>query len=181
MNLASAHLVATSADDALADFTHAIEVAPGEALAYLGRGRVELFSGKSEQSIDDFLTAHRLQPTSAYAVLWLHIARLHRGESDEKEFKENSEKVQRNRWPGLLIGAYDGRMTTAEFRTAAMEGATGQSARVCEVDFYLGELEAHRAPKEDPRKLLTDAMKECPRYDINYFAAKAEIDAMASR
>jgi lipoprotein NlpI len=128
------------------------------------------------QRIDDFQTAHRLQPTSVYAVLWLHIARLHQGEDDEKEFKENSEKVQQNGWPGFLIGLYDGTRTAAEFRTAAIEGATGQSARLCEIDFYLGEFEAHHDSKEEARKLLTNAMNECPRYEINHFAVKAEID-----
>jgi lipoprotein NlpI len=181
MNLASAHLVATTVDDALADFTHAIELAPGEALAYLGRGRVELFSGRRVQSIDDFLIARRLQPTSVYAVLWLHIARLHQGEDDGKEFKENSERLERNAWPGLLIGLYEGTRAAAEFRTDAMEGAAGQSARICEIDFYLGEFEAYHASKDEARKLLTNAMNECPRHDINHFAAKAEIDLMESK
>lgn len=181
MNLASARLVDGPVDDALADFTHAIEIAPGNALAYLGRGRIALFSGKSAQGTEDFLTAHRLQPTSVYAVLWLHIARLHQGQNDEKEFKENSEKVQRNTWPGLLIGLYDGTTTPAQFRTAAMEGAVTQGQRTCEIDFYLGELEASRQSKDEARNLLTNATNECPRHDINYFAARAEIDWIGGR
>ena len=123
------------------------------------------------------MTAHRLQPTSVYAVLWLHIARVHQGEDDRKEFKENSERLQRDAWPGPLLDLYDGTKTSAQFRMAALEGDANRRERICEVESYLGQFEAYHQPGE-ARKLLSNAVNECPHYDINYFAAKAELESV---
>jgi hypothetical protein len=59
-----------------------------------------------------------------------------------------------------------------------MAGAVNNSQRTCEIDFYLGEFEAYRGPKDEARKLLMDAINECPRHDIDSLAAKVEIDLM---
>ena len=179
MNRANAYLIANRLSDAEKDFSRIIEMDPGNAGAYLGRGRAVLFSDSRSQSIDDLLTAHRLLPTSAYTVLWLHIARTHRGEDDAKEFAENSEKVRRDIWPGALLDLYDGVSAQEQARKTATAGSMQErNERLCDVDFYLGEYAAHHWPRPEARKLLLTAASECKPHQLGYVAAKLELSLL---
>ncbi len=179
MNRANAYLIANRLSDAERDFSRIIEMDPGNAGAYLGRGRAVLFSDSKSQNIDDFLTAHRLLPTSAYTVLWLHIARTHRGEDDTREFAENSEKVKKDVWPGALLDLYDGVSAQEQVRkTANVGSAQERNERLCDVDFYLGEYAAHHRPRPEARKLLLTAATECRPHELGYVAAKLELSLL---
>src|SRR6185312_13410079 len=161
MNRATAHLVAYQPRNAFDDFSRAIAIESRNADAYLGRGRAALFAGLPG-SIDDFATAHWLQPTSVYAVLWLHIARVHRGEDDAPEFRDNSKFINRDKWPGILLNLYDGSASEDQVRKFALDGASeGQSKRECEVDFYIGEYATHNRSKDVAHKWLLNATNEC--------------------
>jgi lipoprotein NlpI len=179
MNRAHAYLVANRPRDAVSDFSSVIEAEPGNAAAYLGRGRAALFSDSKSQSIDDFLTAHRLLPTNVYTVLWLHIARTHLGENDTKEFKENSENIRRDIWPGVLLDIYDGVASPEKIRKTVTEGSTQQrNERLCEVDFFFGEYAAHHRPSPEARELLLAAVNECQPHEPSYAAAKFELSLL---
>lgn len=179
MNRANAYLIANRLSDAEKDFSHVIQIDPGNAGAYLGRGRAVLFSDSKSQSIEDFRTAHRLLPTSAYTVLWLHIARTHRGEDDAKDFAENSEKVRRDIWPGALLDLYDGVSAQEQVRKTANAGSVQErNERLCDVDFYLGEYAAHHRPRPEARKLLLTAANECKPHELGYAAAKIELSLL---
>ena len=178
MNRATAHLVADQPDEAFNDFSRAIEIDPGNAAAYLGRGRAALFADRSG-TVDDFATARRLQPTSVYATLWLHIARVHRGEDDRGEFRDNSKLISRDTWPGILLSLYDGSASEDQVRKSAIEG-TGEAKRKreCEVDFYIGEYATHNRPKAEARKWLLNAMSECRPPETAAIAAKVELSIL---
>lgn len=182
INRANAYSAANRSRDALEDFSHVITIDRGNAAAYLGRGRTALLSsGRSDQrTIDDFLTAHRLQPTSAYTVLWLHIARTHRGEDDAEEFKENSEKVKRDAWPGLLLDLFDGNASQEQVWKAAKSGSMQeQNERTCEVSFFMGEKAVQYKSKAEARNLLTKAANECPSAEAGFYvAAKIELNLL---
>jgi lipoprotein NlpI len=181
-NRANAYLVANRSRDALEDFSYVITIDRGNAAAYLGRGRTALLSdGSSNQrTIDDFLTAHRLQPTSAYTVLWLHIARLHRGEDDAKEFKDNSEKVKRDTWPGRLLDLFNGNASQEQVWKAAKSGSMReQNERTCEVNFFIGEKAVQNKSKAEARSSLMTAVNECPSDEAGYYvAAKIELNLL---
>jgi lipoprotein NlpI len=179
MNRAHAYLVADRPRDAVSDFSSVIEAEPGNAAAYLGRGRAALFSVGKSQSIDDFLTANRLLPTSAYTVLWLHIARTHLGENDTEEFKENSKKIRRDAWPGVLLDIYDGDASPEKARKTAAAGSPQErNQRLCEVDFFVGEYAAYHRPSHEARELLQAALSECQPHEPSYVAAKAELSLL---
>jgi len=91
------------------------------------------------------------------------------------------EKIQKNTWPGLLISLYDGTKTPDQFRTAALGEPATEPERVCEIDFYLGEFEEFHSSTDKARKLLADAVHECPQHNLNHFAAKADLDLLATR
>jgi tetratricopeptide (TPR) repeat protein len=176
LNRAHANLLANRLSDATDDFSHVIEIDQGNAAAYLGRGRVALFSGESGGGIEDFLTAHRLLPTSAFTVLWLHIARTHRGEDDEREFIENSERVAQDVWPGILLRLFEGKASPEDVRRVANAGPPrDKSGQTCEVEFYIGEYAAHHRPPHEARELLLNAVNQCQPQTMGFVAAKAEL------
>ena len=162
--------------DALSDLTRAIEIDPGNASAYVARGQAALYSGDSTQSIDDFLTAHRLLPTNPYTVLWLHIARTHRGEDDAKEFRDNSENLPRDAWPGALLGLYDGSVSPEQLRNMSVTNSWGHANHACDLDFYTGEYAAHHRSKVEAHRLLAQAQHECTPDQIGFIAIKGELE-----
>lgn len=178
MNRATVHLVVDRPNDAFNDFSRLIEIDPGNAAAYLGRGRAALFADRAG-AVDDFATARRLQPTSVYATLWLHIARVHRGEDDSGEFRDNSKLISRDTWPGILLSLYDGSASEDQVRKLAIEGAgEAKSRRECEVDFYIGEYAAHNRPKAEARKWLLNAKSECRPPETTAIAVKVELSIL---
>lgn len=176
LNRANTYLLADRIPEATSDFSRVIEIDPGNAAAYLGRGRAALFSTGSGAGIEDFVTAHRLLPTSAYTVLWLHIARTHRDEDDTKEFNENSERARRDVWPGYALNLYDGKASPGDLlQFAGSSSEPDRSRQACEAAFYIGEYAVHHKPTSEARSLLLEAINRCQPQAIAYVAAKFEL------
>ncbi|HEU0176601.1 MAG TPA: tetratricopeptide repeat protein [Blastocatellia bacterium] len=76
-------------DGAMADFNHAIALAPRLAWAYFGRGAILGEQGKFDEAIIDFDRAVELDPEFALAYANRGLARLRRGEDyiAKKDFR----------------------------------------------------------------------------------------------
>lgn len=175
-NRANAFLTMANYADALSDFEKALQIDPGNPATYLGRGRARLFSGNLAGSIEDFATAVRLRPSNPYPVIWLHIARVHRGDADNEELAENAAKVKRDLWPTALLDYYLGRASAEQIRVAAQEGPDPESVkRRCEADYFLGEFDFHNGRIAEARALLEGVKTRCRLHDVVYGAAVAEL------
>lgn len=173
-NRANAYLTIANYPDALSDFQKALQIDPGNAATYLGRGRARLFSGDVAGSIEDFTTAVRLRPSNPYPVIWLHIARGHRGEDDRTELTENAAKVKRDRWPTVLLDYYLGNVSAEQIRAAALTAPKD----VCEADFFLGEASFHHGQTTAARELLERVTLRCRSFDVVFGAAIAELQLL---
>ena len=174
-NRASVNLALEKYPEALSDFDRALTIDPGNAATYLGRGRAHLFSGAIAHSIEDFKTAVRLRPSNPYPVIWLHIARVHKGVSDREEFEENAKNVKREPWPGAMLDMYLGLLDGDQVKAAAQLGANREkSKRDCEASFFLGELAVHNGQIQQARNALREVTSECGPAEMVYSAAVAE-------
>lgn len=174
-NRANVNLAIERYPEALSDFDQALAMDPGNAATYLGRGRAHLFSGTVDDSIGDFKTAVRLRPSNPYPVIWLHIARVHKGESDREEFEENAKAVQREIWPGAMLDRYLGLLDGDQVRVAAQQGTNREKAkRDCEASFFLGELAVHNGQIQQARNALREVTSGCGPAETVYSAAVAE-------
>jgi len=174
-NRANVNLAIEKYPEALSDFDRALTMDPGNAATYLGRGRARLFSGAVDDSIEDFKTAVRLRPSNPYPVIWLHIARVHKGESDREEFEENAKNVKREPWPGAMLDMYLGLLDGDQVKAAAQLGANREkSKRDCEVSFFLGELAVHNGQFQQARNALREVTSGCGPAETVYSAAVAE-------
>lgn len=174
-NRAIVHLAGEKYAEALSDFDRALTVDPGNAAIYLGRGRARLYADALDGSIDDLKTAVRLRPTNPYPVIWLHIARLHKGESDREEFSANAKNVKRDVWPGALLDMYLGLLDMEKVTAAAEQGGTTEKAkRDCETRFFLADLAAHTGQTERARDAFQEVATKCGPAEVVYSAALAE-------
>jgi lipoprotein NlpI len=175
-NRANAFLSLGRFADAVKDFDRAVELAPDNASVRLGRGRARLFGFDQAASIEDFEAAVRIQPANPYAVLWLHIARVHDGHDDSKEFARNAAVVRRDAWPTPILDLYLRIAEPAAIRSlAGPDQSAEEHKRRCEADFFIGEFLGHEGKVAEAKVLLRDVLARCRAHDVVYSGAIAEL------
>jgi lipoprotein NlpI len=155
--------------------------------AYAFRGYMRLVLGQAKDAAADLdkSTELRIWP---YNVLWLHLARLKAGLPDEgpRSLANNAItlEVTRNqdgspglsRWPGALVKFMQGTGTRESVAAAAQEGDPARLAeRVCDVDFYLAELDLARNDPAAAKPQFERAAEKCPFASFERMGATAEL------
>jgi len=165
---------------ALADYAEAIRLDPKSALIYENRARVELYAGSLPQALADLTQASELDPKRGYTALWLDIAgkrsNLPSGLSDAIR------QVDMTKWPAPIIRLYLGQMTQEGVLAAADAGdAVIKRGRVCEVNFYTGELALQRGATDEALRLFRLAVADCPRAYTEWWTASVELKALGAK
>ena len=173
LNRGNAHFANGENDLAVVDYNQAIQLDPKVANYYDRRGYAFVTTGRYDAAIVDFQHSITLSPRFAYAVLWLHIARMRSGTDDKVEFEQNSANLSTTDWPAPVVNFYLGTMTA----DALLAKATTPGHR-CEANFYYAEwLLAH---KRDAlaRPHFQTAAKLC---EVTFYegpAARAELQRL---
>jgi lipoprotein NlpI len=155
--------------------------------AYAYRGYVKLVLGQAKDAAADLEKSAELL-IWPYNVLWLHIARLKAGLPDAgpRSLANNAITldVKRNqdgtpglsRWPGALVKFMQGTGTRESVAAAAQDGDPGRLAeRVCDVDFYLAELDLARNDPASAKPQFERAAEKCPFASFERMGATAEL------
>src|SRR5262245_3331339 len=155
--------------------------------AYAYRGYINLVLGKSKEAVVDLENSADLL-LWPYNVLWLHLARLKAGLPDTgpRSLANNAITldVKRNqdgstglsRWPGAMVKFMMGDVTRDAVAAAAQEGDSQRLAeRVCDVDFYLGELDLARNDAAAAKPQFERAAEKCPFASFERMGATAEL------
>jgi lipoprotein NlpI len=168
--------------DAVRDFDQALQISPGNAALYLGRGRAELFAGAVDDSIVDFKTTIQLRSSNPYPTIWLHIARIHKGDDDQAELAENAKNVPREAWPSAVLDFYLGALDAEGVKAAAKQGnSVNQTTRDCEASYFLGEFALHNNQPERARNLLREVTTSCGPDEVVFSAALAESKLLSKK
>jgi len=86
-----------------------------------------------------------------------------------------------SKWPGPVIRLYLGQLTPAALLTAADDpDAKTKRDRVCQANFYTGELGLQARPSDDVMRLFRLVVADCPRTLTEWFAADAELNAVGA-
>jgi lipoprotein NlpI len=155
--------------------------------AYAYRGYMKLVLGQAKESAADLEKSAELL-IWPYNVLWLHLARLKAGLPDQgpRSLANNAITldVKRNqdgtpgltRWPGALVKFMQGTGTRESVAAAAQEGDPARLAeRVCDVDFYLAELDLARNDAAAAKPQFERAADKCPFASFERMGATAEL------
>jgi len=148
---------------AVTEYNIALQSMPGYAEAYYGRGRARFALGQFTLAAADFTQSMKLDPTDAYAVLWLHLTRRKSAASNTDELSRNLAKFDRVHWPGPLLELYLGQASPQQVRAASLQGdAKAKMDQACEAAFYVGEYELLRSNSGGAKSLFQEAVKICP-------------------
>lgn len=159
--------------EAIADYTQAIALDASSESAYRNRAMAYLATARFDGAANDLTRAVNLAPTDAYAVLWLHIARMKAGARDGSELTANAAKLAPAAWPMPVVKLYLGK-STPEIVLAA---ATGAPQR-CEAAFYVGEWRLAQRQTLPARKLFEQAVAVCPKDYVELWGARTELSRL---
>jgi lipoprotein NlpI len=164
-------------DLALADCNEAIRLDPKFTSAYINRGIASFYAGLLPMALADFNQWSQFDPKNAYAALWLDIVG-RRGNLPSR-LADATKKIDMNKWPAPIIQLYLGKLTAEAVLIAADDpNASTKSGRVCEANFFTGELMLQRGKKDEAAQLFRLAAADCPKHFVQYFAANAELKAL---
>jgi lipoprotein NlpI len=167
-------------DRALADYSEAIRLAPKNATLYEVRGRAELYAGSLPQALADFEQASEIDPKRGYTAVWLDIA--DRRSNHPSRLADTTREVDGTRWPGPIIRLYLGQTTPEAVLAAADDrDPITKRGRVCEANFYTGELALLTGARDDAARLLRLAAADCPRTFAEWWTATAELKALGAK
>jgi tetratricopeptide (TPR) repeat protein len=157
----------------------------GDAYGY--RGYLRLVLGENKDAVADLEKSAELM-LWPYNVLWLHLARLKAGlpDSGPRSLANNAITLDINRnqdgtpglsrWPGALVKFMQGTVTREAVDAAAQEGDPKRLAeRVCDVDFYVAELDLARNDAAAAKPKLERAAEMCPFASFERMGATAEL------
>jgi lipoprotein NlpI len=155
--------------------------------AYAFRGYMRLVLGQSKEAASDLEKSAEIK-VWAYNVLWLHVARLKAGLPDEGSYSlaNNVVKLEAtpnqdgtsglSRWPAALVKFMQGTGTRESVAAAAQEGDPARlNERVCDVYFYLGELDLAHNDSAAAKPQFERASQTCPFASFERMGAAAEL------
>jgi lipoprotein NlpI len=165
-------------DRAIADYNQAISLDPKSGRAYSDRGRLYLFTGRdASKALADLSQANALDPKSAYRAIWLDIAR-QRNKLPSALLQAGSQ-IDMTDWPAPIINLFADRLTPAAVLAAADDpDVKMKNIKICEANFFSGELALLRNAKEEATRLLRLASEVCPHNFVAGTDANAELKAL---
>jgi lipoprotein NlpI len=165
-------------DRAIADFSEAIGLDPRNDAHYARRGRAYLYSGDPAKAFADMNYAAELDPKDAYNALWLDIIG-HRGAIPSRLSAAVS-KIDMATWPGPVIRLFLGQLTPAALLAAADDPDPAKKRdKLCEANFYSGEMALRQQAKDEATRLFRVAgSDDCKKVDPEWRAAHAELRAL---
>lgn len=164
-------------DRALADFNKTIAVNPKYDRAYLNRSLTYLYSGNPDKALADINQANELDPKNAFYALWIDI--VNKRSNLPSRLAQAMTQVDMTKWPAPVIRLYLGQMTPgAVFAAADDPDADVKSRRVCDANFFIGELALQQGTKEEASRLFRSAATDCPKDRTARTGANAELKAL---
>jgi len=175
-NRANAYLSKGEYERASADYGQAIDLDSKDFSYFWGRARSNFYAGQSGKALADLNQASTLKPKSGYVALWTQIMRQRSGLQDNLSQISSPSDTD---WPAPVIRLFQGQIGYDALLAAADDPRPSKKkGRVCEANFYAGELELAKGSKNEAIRLFRLASNNCPRSFDEFGAANAELRAL---
>jgi hypothetical protein len=136
--------------------------APPSAKTLLAQGQVNLAQGKAGSAAADLGQAVRLDPTDAYNVLWLHVARTKENAPDGTELQFNASRANHATWPGPLLDYLTGKIDASAVTARADEAqGVAKAKAACDVQLFLGQEDLAKGRRNEGVAKLQAAARAC--------------------
>ena len=164
---------------AIADYDQAIRLAPKNASWYFHRGLSNLYAGALPTALADLNQASELNPKHPYAALWLDI--VNKRSNLPSRLAEAAKQINTTLWPAPVIRLYLGELTPEGLLAAADNpNPRAKQARLCEANFYTGELALQQGRADEAKRLFALAAADCPKDFDAYASATAELKVLGA-
>ena len=131
-----------------------------------------IYTGSPAKAQADFQQAAEINPKNAYHAIWLEIAE--RRQKLPGRLAQTTKQVDMKAWPAPIVRLFLGEVTPAELGAAA-EQKDAKPWEVCGARFYSAELALLNGQKADALRLYRQAVKDCPRSNIEWAAAQVAL------
>jgi lipoprotein NlpI len=167
-------------DRARADYDEAIRLDPKLPHAFLTLGLAYLYRGRPARALAEVSTASDLDPKDAYGALWVDIVA--QRNNVPSRLPDAISKIDMTAWPAPVVRLFLGQTTAADVLAAADDpDPAKKTARVCDANFFRGELALRSGDKDEARRLFRSASNDCPRNFAQWGAANEELKALGAR
>jgi lipoprotein NlpI len=178
-NRGNAYLDKGEYEKAVADYDTVLRLKPDFVRAYNRRGFANLFAGKFAAAASDLEKGVAQAPSSAYNVVWLHVARVRGAQDDAQEFARNASKLDLKPWPGPVVALFQQQMSPEQVLAAAADSdAKTQVEHYCVADFFMGEKALLDGKTTDAQRMFVQARTICPANFLQAKGAQAELKQM---
>jgi tetratricopeptide (TPR) repeat protein len=161
-------------EEAVAEFRKAVELDPHSIFEHDLLGGALLIQGKTDEAIVEFRKAVELDPKYPYSVLNLYLARTRSGAHNAAaELEANAKNLKQRDWPYPVVELFLGRRTPE-----STLGAPNKPDDRCEAQFYVGEWHLLRGDHPKAIAALKVAVDTCPKSNIEYGFAQAELQRL---
>jgi len=177
VNRGSAYRAKGDFERAVADYGVVIKANPKYAPAIFHRGFAYFLAGALPKALADLSQANALDPTDAYTVLTLDIV----GQKSRlpSNMAQLSGKLDMTVWPAPVIRLFLGQGTPDAVMAATDDpDPVTRRGRVCEANYYAGEVALLHGNRDEAVKLFTAASANCPSRWTEWEAADAELKAL---
>jgi tetratricopeptide (TPR) repeat protein len=152
---------------AIAEFKRGLERDPKDIANLIGLGYARLYMGELPVAADNFIRALRLSD-DVRAMLFLYIVRARQGMDGRTELTRYADRVRKKTWPYPVLRLYLGTAEPNEVLSQARD-----ELQQCEAHFYVGQWLASKGQRAEALASMTQALKRCPKTNIEYEAAAA--------
>ncbi len=179
-NRANVYALEGEFDHAVADYNEAIRLEPKQSGFYLNRALAKFYSGNMSQALSDLDQSSVMNPKSAYAALWREIVG---GRSNQpSRLAQAVTRINMSEWPAPVIRLYLDQTTRDAVLAAADDpNARIKKSRVCEANFFIGELALLHGAKDEAVQLFRLGTAECGEYTFLRMRANAELKALGAQ
>ena len=165
------HRVLGDFNAAIADYSEAIRINPGNPVGYRARGFANFYAAHYDAAASDLARAVADKPADAYPALWLYIARTRSGDQTAAaELTANAKQLKQTDWPYAVVELFLGQRTPE-----ATLATPGNDNDRCEAQFYIGEWQLLRAEHSAAIESLKNAASTCPKDFVEATDAQAEL------
>jgi lipoprotein NlpI len=164
-------------DRALADFDKTIELNSKDERAYLNRGLMNLYGGKPDKALADINQASELDPKDAFSALMVDL--VNKRSNLPSRLAQAMTQIDMTKWPAPVIRLFLGQLTPGAVLAAAEDpDADTKRRRLCEANFFIGELALQQGTKEEAARLFRIAATDCPKDRTAGDAARGELKVL---
>jgi lipoprotein NlpI len=179
VNHGFANFATQNYDGAIADYQDAVNLDAKLVGGPFGLGYANYMKGNYAEAETDLQKAADMNPTYAYSLLWLHMARMRQRKDDKADFAARTAKVSMTAWPAPVLKYFLGQTYETNVITDAFNSnPQTQAGQQCEESFYIAEdklIEGGLRNIADARLGLTYAVGGCPKRFVEYGGAAGEL------